>query len=136
MQNLQCIRILVTDDNVINQTLFAKMLSVLGVQAKVVESGELALEACRSQPYDMIFMDYQMPGTDGLEAATNIKNINRLPKPVIILMTANLLMSDYFFTHPSVIDGFLKKPFTLQEMKAIIEKWQPTFAVPPSSNKD
>jgi CheY-like chemotaxis protein len=134
MQNPQCIRILVTDDNVINQTLFAKMLSVLGVQAAVVESGELALKACVSQPYDMVFMDYQMPGTDGLEAATNIKNINRLPKPIIILMTANLLINDCYLTHPGVVDGFLKKPFTLQEMEAIIEKWQPMFAVHPSSN--
>src|SRR3954451_12787536 len=99
MQNPQCIRILVADDNVINQTLFAKMLLVLGIQADVVDNGSRALEACRSQPYDMVFLDYQMPVTDGVEAAKNIKNIIPAPKPVIILMTANLLVNNYFLTH-------------------------------------
>ncbi len=136
MQNPQCIRILVADDNVINQTLFAKMLSVLGVQADVVDSGARAMEACQSQHYDMVFMDYQMPGTDGVEAAKSIKEIDNPPKPVIILITANLLINDYYLTHPGVVDDFLKKPFTLQEMADIIEKWQPLFAVhPPASDK-
>src|SRR4051794_14311983 len=99
MQNPQCIRILVADDNVINQTLFAKMLSVLRVQADVVDSGTKALEACQSQHYDMVFMDYQMPGTDGVEAAKSIKDINRSSKPVIILITANVLVNDYYLTH-------------------------------------
>jgi CheY-like chemotaxis protein len=134
MQNPQCIRILVADDNVINQTLFAKMLSVLGVQADVVDSGVRALEACQFQHYDMVFMDYQMPGTDGVEAAKSIKEINRIPKPVIILITANLLVNDYYLTHPGVVDDFLKKPFTLQEMADIIKKWQPSFVVHPPSN--
>jgi CheY-like chemotaxis protein len=134
MQNPQCIHILVADDNVINQTLFAKMLSVLGVQADVVDSGSRALEACQSQHYDMIFMDYQMPGTDGVEAAKSIKEINPVRKPVIILITANLLVNDYYLSHPGIVDDFLKKPFTLQEMADIIEKWQPLFAVHYPSN--
>jgi CheY-like chemotaxis protein len=136
MQNPQCIRILVADDNVINQTLFAKMLSVLGVQADVVDNGLRALEACQSQHYDMVFMDYQMPGADGVEAAKSIKEINESPKPIIILITANLLINDYYLTHPGVVDDFLKKPFTLQEMSDIIEKWQPLFAVHPPSNEE
>jgi CheY-like chemotaxis protein len=134
MQNPQCIRILVADDNVINQTLFAKMLSVLGVQADVVDSGTKALEACQSQYYDMVFMDYQMPGTDGVEAAKSIKEISRTQKPVIILITANLLVNDYYLIHPGVVDDFLKKPFTLQEMAGIIEKWQPSFTIHPPTN--
>jgi CheY-like chemotaxis protein len=136
MQNPQCIRILVADDNVINQTLFAKMLSVLGLQADVVDNGLRALEACKSQHYDMIFMDYQMPGADGVEAAKSIKEIDKNPKPIIILITANLLINDYYLTHPGVVDDFLKKPFTLQEMSDIIEKWQPLFAVHPPSDEE
>jgi len=132
MQNPQCIRILIADDNIINQILFAKMFSLLGVPAVVVDSGVRALEACRSQHYDMVFMDYQMPGTDGVEAAKEIKSINRNPKPVVILMTANLLVNDYFLTHPGVVDDFLKKPVTLQEIEAVIEKWEPTFIIHPS----
>src|SRR5690242_5831762 len=103
MQNPQCIRILVADDNVINQTLFAKMFSMLGIQADVVDNGASALEACRSQPYAMVFMDYQMPVTDGVEAAKNIKDIIPTPKPVVILMTANLLVNNYFLTQPGVV---------------------------------
>jgi CheY-like chemotaxis protein len=129
MQSPQCIRILVAEDNVINQTLFAKMLSVLGYKADITDSGTCALEACQSQQYDIVFMDYQMPGTDGVETAINIKQINRSNKPVIILMTANLLVNNDYLAKPGVIDGFLKKPFTLQEIAAIIEKWQPLFAV-------
>ena len=136
MQNPRCIRILIADDNAINQTLFAKMFLVLGIQADVVDSGTRALEACHSQPYDMIFMDYQMPGTDGLETAENIKRINRKAKPIVILMTANLLMNDYLSTHPGVVDDFLKKPFTLQEIAAIIKKWEPTIAIHPPFGKE
>ncbi len=136
MQNPQCIRILVADDNVINQTLFAKMLLVLGIRADVVDNGSRALEACRSRPYNMVFMDYQMPVTDGVEAAKNIKDIIPAPKPVVILMTANLLVNNYFLTHPGVVDDFIKKPFTLQELEALIEKWEPTFAIHPSHNNE
>jgi CheY-like chemotaxis protein len=136
LHNPQGIRILVVDDNIINQILFAKMLSVLGIQADVVESGERALEACQFQPYDMVFMDYQMPETDGMEAAKKIQQLNRNPKPVIILMTANLLINDNYLSHPGVVNGFLKKPFTLQEILEIIEKWQHLFAAHPSSNKE
>ena len=136
MQNPRCIRVLVADDNVINQTLFAKMLSILEVKADVVDSGERALEACRSQRYDIIFMDYQMPGTDGIEAAKNIKDISSKPKPVVILMTANLLVNDYYLTHPGAVDDFLKKPFTLQEIGTIIKKWELTFTTRPSSGNE
>lgn len=136
MQNPQCIRVLVADDNVINQILVAKMLSVLGIKADVVDSGVRALEACRSQSYDMLFLDYQMPGTDGVETAKNIKDINPNKKPVVILMTANLLINNYYLTHPGVVDDFLKKPFTLQEISAIIAKWEPTFASHPSPGNE
>jgi CheY-like chemotaxis protein len=136
MQNPHCIRVLVADDNVINQILLTKMLSVLGINADVADSGTQALEACRSQPYNIIFMDYQMPGADGVETAKNIKDMNRKPKPVVILMTSNLLINDYYLSHPGTVDDFLKKPFTLQEIGAIIEKWEPTFATYPSSKNE
>jgi len=127
MQHPQCIRILVAEDNFINQTLFIKMLAVLGFKADIADNGQRALEACQSQSYDLVFMDYQMPGADGVETAKSIKLINQKQKPVIILMTANLLVNNDYLTQPGVIDDFLKKPFTVQELKAIIEKWEPTF---------
>jgi CheY-like chemotaxis protein len=84
----------------------------------------------------MVFLDYQMPVTDGVEAAKNIKDIITSAKPVVILMTANLLVNDYFFTNPGVVDDFLKKPFTLQEIEALIKKWEPTFAIHPSHKNE
>ena len=135
MQYPQGIRILIVEDNVINQILFTKMLSVLGYQADVSESGTQALEACCSQQYDIVFMDYQMPGIDGVEAAKAIKSIDRNPKPVIILMTANLLVNNDYLMHPGIIDGFLKKPFTIQEIKTIIEKSQPLLVIKQASKK-
>lgn len=136
MRHPQCIRILVAEDNIINQALFTKMLSVLGHKADITDSGTSALEACESQRYDIVFMDYQMPGIDGIETAKSIKRINREPKPIIILMTANLLVNDDYLAHPGVIDDFLKKPFTLQEILAVIEKWQSIFAVQQSSEEE
>ena len=103
------------------------MLAVLGFKADIADNGQRALEACQSQSYDLVFMDYQMPGADGVETAKSIKLINQKQKPVIILMTANLLVNNDYLTQPGVIDDFLKKPFTVQELKAIIEKWEPTF---------
>ncbi len=129
MQNLQYIHILVAEDNIINQMLIVKMLSALGCKADVVENGALAIEACRLQAYDLIFMDYQMPETDGVEAARSIKqNCSLQQQPVIILMTANLLVNDDYLNHPGVLDDFLKKPFTIQEMSGKIEKWQSKYA--------
>lgn len=128
MQSPHSLRILVAEDNLINQTLFTKMLSVVGYTAEVVDDGNCALDLCKQQAYDLIFMDYQMPGADGIETAKNIKAINRHPKPVIVLMTANLLVNNDYLSHPGVIDDFLKKPFTLQEIAAIIKKWHPAMA--------
>lgn len=127
MQNSPRIRVLVADDNVINQVLFARMLLVLGVTADIVDNGTQALEACTTQQYDMIFMDYQMPETDGVEAATCIKHTSVEQKPVIVLMTANQLINNYYLMQSSAVDDFLKKPFTLQEMTDVIKKWQTAF---------
>jgi CheY-like chemotaxis protein len=135
MQHLHCVRILVAEDNVINQTLFTKMLAVLGFTADVAATGTEALEAYKAQPYDIVFMDYQMPGLDGVEAARSIKSINPELKPVIVLMTANLLVNDDYLSHPGVVDDFLKKPFALQDIATIIEKWQPQFATQQASRK-
>jgi len=128
MQRPLCVRVLVAEDNVINQKLFARMLSLLSIEAEMVDSGPNALQACRQKGYDMVLMDYQMPGTDGVETAMEIKRSLQGQKPIIILMSANLLVNSDYLLHPGVIDGFLKNPFTLQELKELIEKWQPVFA--------
>lgn len=127
MPHLQDINILVADDNNINQTLMVKALSALGYKADVVSTGTDAVTANKEHHYDLVLMDYQMPEMDGAEAAQCIKENGQAHKPVIILMTANLLVSTDHLSHHGIFDGFLKKPFTMEELAGTIEKWRPRF---------
>jgi signal transduction histidine kinase/CheY-like chemotaxis protein len=105
------LRVLIVDDNKTSQAILREELSTLSLQVSAVDSGEAALVAAQTQPYDLVFLDWNMPGMNGIETARRIKENAHLPKKhKIIMMTARKeFLKETDKTH---LDAFLSKPVT------------------------
>jgi signal transduction histidine kinase/CheY-like chemotaxis protein/ligand-binding sensor domain-containing protein/HPt (histidine-containing phosphotransfer) domain-containing protein len=115
------LRILVAEDNVVNQRVALLLLQRLGYEADVAADGEETLDALRRQRYDVILMDVQMPGMDGLEAARRIQD--EWPaeeRPRIIAVTANALQEDRETCLAAGMDDYLSKPVLLEDLRAAL----------------
>ncbi len=115
------LRVLIAEDNVVNQRVASRMLQKLGYQADVVENGRLAVEAAERQAYDVIFMDVQMPELDGLEATRRITARAGL-SPWIIALTAHALEEDRQQCLAAGMNDFLSKPVQLNELTAALAR--------------
>jgi signal transduction histidine kinase len=115
-------RILIAEDNVINQQLIRQILGNLGYCPDCVENGELAVAAARGKDYDLILMDVQMPEMDGLEATRFIRR-QRGSQPVIIALTANAMLGDREECLQSGMDDYISKPVRLDELMRLLKKW-------------
>jgi two-component system, sensor histidine kinase and response regulator len=116
------LRILVAEDNEINQKLILKILSKLGYEAALARNGKELLEMPDLQTYDLILMDVQMPEVDGLEA-TRMVRLCLEKQPVIIAMTANALDGDQDNCIQAGMDDYICKPVELNELIRQLEKW-------------
>ena len=119
-------RILIAEDNPINQIVAQEILNSLGYRSDLAGNGLEALEAMRQIPYDLVFMDCQMPEMDGYEATRALRKgatgIARHDVPVIAL-TANAMESDRRDCLEAGMNDFLPKPVSPEDMKAILERW-------------
>ncbi|HNZ05868.1 MAG TPA: ATP-binding protein, partial [Methanothrix soehngenii] len=113
------LRILVAEDNIINQKVMKKMLHKLGYRADVAANGLEVLAALDRQDYDVILMDIQMPEMDGLDAARKIRE-TRPTWPKIIAITAFAMVGDKEKCIESGMDGYISKPVNLEELRAIL----------------
>ena len=126
MEIADSVRILVAEDNPVNQEVALTILRKHGFRAEAVANGREALDALGKTPYDMVLMDLQMPGMDGLEATRGIRDrssrvLNRgIP---IIAMTANAMKADEDRCREAGMDDFLAKPVQPLELLARIERW-------------
>ncbi len=116
------LRILVGEDNVMNQQLVLMILKRLGYEADVAVNGNVVLEMVSEKNYDLIFMDVQMPEMDGLEATRMIRLCLSV-QPVIIAMTANAMLGDREECLRAGMDDYISKPLNFQELVTILEKW-------------
>ena len=116
------LRILVAEDNLVNQKLTLKILSKLGFEADLAENGKVAVELASEQQYDVILMDIQMPEIDGLEATRIIRQGLQI-QPTIIAMTANAMKEDKDECLKAGMDDFLSKPVKLEELVNMLAKW-------------
>ena len=116
------VRILMAEDNVINQKVGRLILQRAGFKIDLVGDGNEALEAHRTNPYDLILMDCQMPTMDGFEASRQIRQLpNR--QPIIIAVTANALVGERERCLNAGMDDYLSKPFQAEQLVAVVRKW-------------
>ncbi len=117
-------RLLLAEDNVVNQKVMLAMLHKLGFRADVVANGLEVLAAVERQPYDVILMDVQMPEMDGLEAAQRIGLLHSDParRPWIVALTANAMQGDREKCLAAGMDDYISKPIKLEELLAAIQR--------------
>ncbi|MEO7767267.1 MAG: response regulator, partial [Ferruginibacter sp.] len=116
------LKILIAEDNPINQKWTAKILSKLGYTSEIANNGKEVLEVVSTNQYDLILMDVQMPVMDGLEATRMIR-LCLEAQPVIIAMTANAMQGDKQDCFQSGMDDYISKPVELNEFVGKLEKW-------------
>ena len=116
------LRILMAEDNAINQRVGKLILQRAGYDIDLVSDGNEALEAHRAKPYDLILMDCQMPTMDGFEASRQIRMLEH-PQPVIIAVTANALVGERERCLNAGMDDYLSKPFQAEQLVSVVKKW-------------
>ncbi len=115
------LRILLAEDNRVNQTVARKMIGKLGYGVTIVENGREAVDALLETRYDLIFMDLQMPTMDGIEATELIRRaLPEEQQPRIVAMTANALMGDRERCLKAGMDDYVSKPVRLEALSAAI----------------
>ncbi len=119
------LRILLAEDNTINQKLALRLLERLGYRADVAGNGLETLDALRRQTYDVVLMDVQMPEMDGLEATRVIRGEwEHARRPRIIAMTANAMKEDREICLAAGMDDYVSKPIRVEELVTALSKCQ------------
>ena len=118
--------ILLVEDNEVNRVLATTILARLGHQATVAEDGAEAVELCTRARFDLVLMDMQMPGMDGLQATVCIRALDSPMRRVpVIALTANALQGDRERCLAAGMDDYLTKPFNAEQLAAMIDQWLP-----------
>ena len=120
------LRVLVAEDNAVNQKVAVRMLEKLGVRADLASNGLEALELLKMLPYDLILMDCQMPEMDGYEAAREIRR--REPgthRTAIVAMTAEAMTGAREKCIEAGMDDYIAKPIRLEHLVEALQKWLP-----------
>ncbi|CAM2006101.1 hybrid sensor histidine kinase/response regulator [Acanthopleuribacter pedis] len=118
-------RLLLVEDNTVNQKVAMRMLEQLGLQCDLAVNGKQALIACEKTPYDLILMDCQMPEMDGLEATRQLRARHEAHQPIIVALTANASQEDRVACITAGMNDFLTKPLKRADLMEVLEKWAP-----------
>jgi CheY-like chemotaxis protein len=131
------LRILLAEDNSVNQRVALLLLERLGYKADLAANGIEVLAALRRQDYDVILMDVQMPEMDGLETARRITaDPPRGKRPHIIAITANVLRADRDACLAAGMEDYLSKPILLEDLRAALLRTEPPSAAAPAGEPD
>ncbi len=117
------LKVLLAEDNPINQEVTVRRLKKLGHEVSVVENGLLAVEAAQSVRFDLILMDVQMPEMDGIEATRRIRQFetDKNYRTTIVAMTARAMSSDEALCLEAGMDGYIAKPFRATKLQSVLE---------------
>jgi two-component system sensor histidine kinase/response regulator len=115
--------VLLVDDNEVNLMIAGEMLSHAGLQVQTAENGAVALERLQAQPFDLVFMDMQMPVMDGLEATRRIRARNDGPRIPVLAMTANAMAADRDLCLQAGMDEVLTKPIEPDRLLEAVHRW-------------
>ncbi len=115
------LRILLAEDNLVNQKVALSMLERLGARADVAANGVEAVRLLAQRPYELILMDIQMPEMDGLEATRRIRQMPITPQPFIAAMTANATSEDRNAALQSGMNHYLSKPVRLEKLAELLQ---------------
>jgi two-component system, sensor histidine kinase and response regulator len=122
------LRILLAEDNAINRKLALKLLGKRGYNTHVAENGEDALSAWRQNTFDILLMDIQMPGMDGLELTQLIRSLEKPGSHIpIIAMTAHAMKGDRERCLDAGMDDYVTKPLRPEALFDAIERWSPSY---------
>lgn len=131
------LRILIAEDNVINQKVALCILEQMGYRADVVSNGREAVEILKHTSYDMILMDVQMPEVDGLTATKLIHQFygkEDPQQPIIIAMTAAVMAGDEERCLAAGMDDYISKPISISQLQRILKHWGQLVERPPDSD--
>lgn len=129
--------LLVVEDNPLNQEIIESLLDTMGIKPLCVDSGPAAIEAITQKDFDVVLMDIQLPGMDGVEATKRIRQINRAKNLPIIAVTANALRGDKESYLAAGLNDYLSKPIDPGQLYEMIRRWNKNTRVksaPPEEN--
>jgi PAS domain S-box-containing protein len=118
-------RVLLVEDNELNQQVAAELLYAMGCQVDIAGNGREALEQLERQRYDLVFMDMQMPVLDGLAATRELRQRPELADLPVVAMTANAMREDREACQAAGMNDFISKPFEPQTLHAVLQRWLP-----------
>ena len=118
-------RILLVEDNPVNQLVAKGMLAKLGCQVQVASQGAEALECLEQDDFDLVLMDCNMPVMDGYEASRRIRQSGRWPELPIVALTANAMPEERERCRAAGMNDYLAKPFRREELLALVDHWVP-----------
>ncbi|MHC8363171.1 hybrid sensor histidine kinase/response regulator [Pseudomonas sp. LS2P72] len=122
-------RVLLVEDNPVNQLVAKGMLGKLGCEVIVAGHGGEALDQLEQSEFDLVLMDCNMPVMDGYEASRQIRRSGRWPQLPIVALTANAMSEERERCRAAGMSDYLAKPFRREELAALLDLWVPTTAV-------
>ncbi|MBK8067704.1 MAG: response regulator [Rhodanobacteraceae bacterium] len=116
-------RLLLVEDNEINRMVARELLAGIGIQATVAPGGVEALELARRQPFDLVLMDIQMPGLDGIETTQRLRQLPGFARIPVVALTAHAMLGDRQRFLDAGMDDYLAKPIDEAELVRVLGRW-------------